>query len=123
MQPKRYLKNWSLLLLLLISSTGCALFEPRTEIQTVTVKQNIPIQERPEQINLFPVKFYAVSENNIDSFKEEFKGRYGDLVFFAITVPHYENMALNFADIKRYIRQQQNLILYYENSIQSNDNE
>jgi hypothetical protein len=35
----------------------------------------------------------------------------------AISVPHYENMSLNLSELRRYIEQQQSIILYYENSI------
>lgn len=122
MRLKKFLKTSSLLLAT-ISLTGCALFTPRVETETVVIRQNIPIQERPSSVDLHPVKFYAVSENNLESFLEDFRARYGDIVFFAITVPHYENMSLNLAELRRFILQQRNLIMYYETSIQQSDNE
>jgi len=64
-----------------------------------------------------PVYFYTVNEENIDEFVERFEKENGDIVFFAISVPHYENLSLNLADLKRYIGQQKSLIVYYEDSI------
>lgn len=121
MQPKKFLKNLSLLLLLTIS-TGCSLLQSREEPTTIIEKQNIPIQSRPQAVTMLPVQFYVVTEDNFVEFSKEFKENYGDLVFFAITVPDYENMSLNLAELRRYILQQRNLIQYYENSIQPNNN-
>ena len=41
----------------------------------------------------------------------------GDFVFFAISVPDYENLSLNMSELKRYIDQQKTIIVYYEKSI------
>jgi hypothetical protein len=63
------------------------------------------------------VKWYTVTTDNIDEFEKNFENDNGDLVFFAISVPHYENLSLNLADIRRYIKQQQAVIIYYEDQI------
>lgn len=119
MRLKKFLKISSLLLVT-ISLTGC-LWATRPEPETIVVRPTIPIQERPQPVSFHPVKFYAVSENNLEEFLEDFERRYGDIVFFAMTVPHYENMSLNIAELRRYILQQQTLIMFYENSL--NDDE
>jgi hypothetical protein len=68
------------------------------------------------------VEFYVVTEDNFDDFKERFLSTNGpDLVFFAISVVDYENLSLNVAEMKRYIDQQQELIVYYETSILQQD--
>jgi hypothetical protein len=38
-------------------------------------------------------------------------------VFFALSVPDYENLSLNMAEILRFIEQQTSLLIYYEDSI------
>jgi hypothetical protein len=63
------------------------------------------------------VKWYTVTTDNIDEFEKNFENENSDLVFFAISVPHYENLSLNLADIKRYIQQQKAIIVYYEDQI------
>jgi len=68
-------------------------------------------------VQTYPVYFYTVNKENIDEFLERFEKENGDVVFFAISVPHYENLSLTLADLKRYIGQQKSLILYYEESI------
>jgi hypothetical protein len=71
---------------------------------------------------MHPVYFYAVNEENLEEFLSRFEGENGDIVFFAISVPHYENLSLNLADLKRYIGQQKSLIVYYEDSIAKQSN-
>ena len=63
------------------------------------------------------VKWYTVTTDNIDEFESNFENSNGDLVFFAISVPHYENLSLNLADIRRFIEQQKAIIVYYEDQI------
>ena len=50
-------------------------------------------------------------------FKEKFNSENADFVFFALSVPDYENLSLNMAEMKRYIEQQKTIIVYYEKSI------
>jgi len=35
-------------------------------------------------------------------------------VYVALSVKDYENIGLNFAELKRYIEQQKQIIIYYE---------
>ena len=120
MQLRKYLKILSLSLAT-ISLAGCGLFSQNVRTETVYVQRDIPIQKRPAPIELDDVKFYAVSEKNIDEFLKSFEDKYGSIVFFAITVPDYEAISLNVAELKRYIEQQKALILYYETNIMSVD--
>lgn len=69
-------------------------------------------------MNLHRVKFYAVTPENMEEFLETFEKESGGVpVFFALSIPDYENMSLNVAELRRYINQQKSLILYYETSI------
>ena len=120
MELKKYLKNLSLSLAIL-SLTGCGIFSQNVKPEQIYIKRDIPIRERPKPINLNDVQFYAVSEKNIDEFLKNFDEKYGNVVFFAMTVPDYEAISLNIAELKRYIEQQKALILYYEKNIMSDD--
>jgi len=70
-------------------------------------------------MNLHRVKFYAVTPENMEEFLERFEEESGTTVFFAMSVPDYENMSLNVAELRRYINQQKALIVYYEESIET----
>ena len=58
-----------------------------------------------------------VTADTFENFKERFKKENGDLLFYALSVRDYENIALNMADIKRFIDQQQQIIVYYEKAV------
>ena len=102
--------------------TGCSLFGPgEVVVQTEYVDRVIPIQARPRGITTYPIKFFAVTEENFEEFRATFEDEYTDFVFFALGVPDYENLSLNMAEIRRYIEQQRTLIIYYEDSIRPNE--
>ena len=61
--------------------------------------------------------FWIVTEQNFEEFKTKFTKKNGDFLFYSMSVRDYENLALNMAEIKRYIEQQKEIIVYYENAI------
>ena len=105
-------------LLLLVSLSSCS-WKPEKEVvvQTKIVKPVIEIKERPKGVKMLPVKFYVVTEKNYEEFKERFKKENGDFVFYAMSVPSYENLALDMAELRRYIEQQKEIIIYYEKAV------
>ena len=120
MQVKDYWKVSSLLLLSLLLSS-CSTWNPlkTVEVKTVEVERQIPVQNRPPQIQMnTSMKWWVVTEENFKKFKEEFQKENGDpLVAYVLSVRDYETLALNMAEIKRYIEQQKSIIVYYEEAI------
>ena len=108
----------SLLPLLLLSS-GCSTWNPlkRIEIKTVEVEREIPTQNRPRPVKMNDIHFYVVTEQNFEEFKKRFIKENGDLVGYVLSVRDYETLALNMSDIKRFIEQQKQLIVYYEKAV------
>ena len=104
---------------LILMLTGCLgrTSEPIVITQPKFVKQNIPLQARPKQLQLTDVRWYVVSESNLDEFLGKFKEEEGLLAFMAISAQGYENLAMDIADMRRYILQQKDIILYYEDSL------
>jgi hypothetical protein len=109
----------SLLFPLISLNSGCASVEPTVVVKTDYVVKDIPIQSRPKAMNLHRVKFYAVTPENMEEFITRFEEESGTTVFFAMSVPDYENMSMNVAELRRYINQQKALIVYYEESIET----
>ncbi len=119
MEHKKYLILWSLLPLLLLSS-GCSIIPREKEVivQTVEVEKKIPLQADPKQLQFNDAYWHVVTEANFDEFIEKFKKEHGEAwVFYAVSVRSYESMALNLAELKRYIEQQKQIIVYYEEAI------
>ena len=110
----------SVILPLLLLSSGCGYFKnplKTIEIKTVEVERVIPTQNRPKPMSMNDIYFYVVTEENFEEFKEKFVKENGDLVGYVLSVRDYETLALNMAEIKRYIQQQKELIIYYEKAV------
>lgn len=112
----------TLLLLITLISSGCTTLgnwgkvpEPiPVEIKTVEIKVPIIHPPMPRQIDLKDPQWYVVSDKNIDTFLEDIAKRHeGQLVFVAMSVGDYELMAYNMQEIKRYINQLKEVVIYY----------
>ena len=116
----------SLLLVTTLLISGCSTFKPEKEVVTVTkiVERNIPTIPHPKPVQMNDVKIYVVSpEENFEEFKKEFEAKNGADSYIAISVKDYENLAKNFAELRRYIEQQKQIILYYESAVQPLESE
>ena len=112
-----------LLLSILLITSGCSTLgmnfgKPPSpipvEIKTVEVKIPIIHPELPRQIDLKTPQWYVVSEKNIETFQTDIRKRHaGDLVFVAMSVGDYELMSYNMQEIKRYINQLKEVVVYY----------
>jgi len=116
------LKNSLALLLLfplLLLSSGCSTWNPlkTIEIKTVEVERIIPTQNRPRPVKMNDIYFYVVTEQNFEEFKKRFTKENGDLVGYVLSVRDYETLALNMAELKRYVLQQKEIIIYYEKAV------
>ena len=116
---RNYLTISSLLLLTLLLSSCGYLRKPEKEIvvQTVEVQKVIPVQPRPKPVDMTDVKFYVVTEENYEEFKEKFMKTNNDFVFYVVSVHDYENLALNMSELFRYIKQQKEIVIYYEEAV------
>lgn len=99
--------------------SGCAGIRPEPEVvvKTEYVDRKIPVKDRPKAVNLHEINFYAVTRENLDEFLQRFEADNGNVVFFAISVPDYEDIAMNMAELRRYIEQQKAIIMYYERAV------
>ena len=112
-------KLFPALLLLSLLSSGCSSFKDvlPVEIRTVEVERKIPTPNRPRPVKLSNLHFYVVTEDTFPAFKKRFAKENGDLLFYAISVRDYETLALNMAEIKRFMQQQKEVIVYYEKAV------
>ena len=91
--------------------------EPEVVITTEYQEQNVPIQERPKAVQFPPVDWFVITEENLEEKIAEIDTKTGNVVVFAITPKGYENLALGIADLRRYVKDQQAIIAYYEEAL------
>lgn len=68
----------------------------------------------PRAIDLKEPYWYVVSSENLEEFLSNIEKESGTMVFFAMSVPDYELMAYNMQEIKRYVREMKEVIVYYK---------
>jgi hypothetical protein len=112
------LTKFGLTLLTMSLLSSCSLWpkvqEPRVITVTNTVKTLVPPVVRPKPVQLNDVKIYVVTKDNFEEFAAEFTKKNGELVYISISIKDYENLSLNIAELRRFINQQNQIIIYYE---------
>lgn len=87
---------------------------PPVKVITETVQLEIYQPPLPPEIQLDDVQWFVLTENNMQDKVAEVKRFTGsEFVIFGLTPQSYENMAYNLQEIRRYIRQQTEIIKYY----------
>ena len=98
--------------------SGCSVRpDPEVKVVTKVEKVQIPTVARPKPLQLSDTRVFVVTKDNFAEFEKEFTELYGDLAFVALSMKDYENLALNISELKRYINQQGEIIVYYEKAV------
>ena len=118
--------------LILSTISGCGLLQqPPREVKIISKPVQIMITQpiMPRPLNLKEPNWYVVSDTKIankdgtypegytyfDKFVDDIKKKHGgDLVFIAMSVADYELMSYNTQELKRYINQLGEVIIYYK---------
>ena len=106
-----------LISLLFLSGCSSLIPEPKVKVVTQVQKITIPTVARPKAVQLTDTRVFVVTKDNYDEFVKEFTEIYGELAFVALSMKDYENLALNIAEIKRYLQQQHKISVYYDTAV------
>jgi hypothetical protein len=89
-----------------------------TVIETPEIEApTIQIVPRPDPVTLKNADIVVVTEANLEETINRIKQTQGEFVLYALTASSFEALALNFEQVKRFIEQQNNIILYYEKAV------
>jgi len=98
-----------------LSLTGCSSFLPEvTKYSTEPVERPLLVLPESEIVNMKEVDYIVVTEENIQEVWAELEASGKSIVLFALTSDGYENLALNNADIIRYLSEQKAVIIAYK---------
>jgi type IV pilus biogenesis protein CpaD/CtpE len=89
-----------LIVLTVLLLANCSSTKP-IAIKTTPISTPVEQPLAPEPIQPLDITWKIIENDSI--------------VYAGLTIPHYERLSLNMADIKRYIIQQQAIIDYYKN--------
>jgi len=95
--------------------SSCSLVPTKKEVEVTTkaIERTIIQPVMPRGIDLKDPYWYVVSDKNIDEFLARIEKDQGQIVFFAMSVPDYELMAYNMQELKRYINELKEVVVYY----------
>ncbi len=80
-------------------------------------KTTVPVVSRPKPLQLIDTRVRVVTSDTLEQFLKEYEEQYGELAFVVLSMQDYENLALNIADLRRFINQQTEIIVYYEEAV------
>ena len=103
---------------LAILLSSCS-WKPEKEIVTVEtiVKPTIAIAQRPRPVEFDELKVKVITEANVQEVIQEMKTNQGQFLVYALDPVTFKNLAIGIEEIKRYIEQQNDIIVYYEKAV------
>ena len=116
MELKKYLtvlNKIAVLLIVSIMAYSCSLIPKQVDVISKPVERKIAQPILPREIDLKEPFWFVVSELNVDDFLERVKKEEGRIVFVAMSIPDYELMAYNMQELKRYINELKEVVVYY----------
>lgn len=103
--------------IIMFGLAACANTEPLNVTYT-PVKLDIVQPSAPAPVIMNSVNFRVITKDNFQSFIDSQIKSQGNQnpVFIVFTTNDYKAMSLNLAELKRYIVQQQQIIVYYKHA-------
>jgi apolipoprotein N-acyltransferase len=116
------------IILLTALISGCGQFgtSPVEEIKVVTVSVPVEIFQppMPAGVKLENIKWHVITKDNAnEKIAEIEKHLGGEFVVFAMTPQSYENMSYNIQELKRFIQEQAEIIIYYREATRVKNSE
>ena len=89
-----------------------------TVVETVRIEAPIiQVVRRPDPIQMKNSDIVVITESNLQEVIDNIKEIQGEFVLYAMTASSFEALALNMEQIKRFIEEQNQVILYYEKAV------
>ena len=103
---------------LVILLSSCS-WKPEKEIVTVEtiVKPTIAVAQRPRPVEFDELKVKVITEANVQEVIQEMKTNQWQFLVYALDPVTFKNLAIGIEEIKRYIEQQNDIIVYYEKAV------
>ena len=103
-----------MLLTTLMMACSCSLIPTKQiEVTAKPLDRKIVQPIMPREINLKEPMWIVVTPDNWEEQLAKIEKQEGELVFLAMTIPDYEVMAYNMQELKRYITELKDVVVYY----------
>ena len=100
--------------MILMMVCSCSLI-PTKEIQITAkpIDRTIVQPVMPREIDLKEIRWLTITPENYEEQFQLIEDQEGELVFLAMTIPDYEVMSYNMQELKRYITELKDVVVYY----------
>jgi len=94
---------------------SCSLIPSKQSVEVISkpIQRTIVQPILPREIDLKDPYWYVVSDKNLEEFLATIEKDQGQVVFVAMSVGDYELMAYNMQELKRYINELKEVVVYY----------
>ena len=105
-----------MLLTISMMVSSCSLIPKTKEVEIISkpLERTFVQPVMPREIDLKQHAWFVVTPDNFEDFKARIVDQEGELVFLAMSVPDYEVMAYNMQELKRYITEMKDVVVYYK---------
>jgi len=100
--------------MILMMACSCSLLPTKQiEVTAKPMDRTIVQPVMPREIDLKEVRWLTITPENYEEQFAVIEDQEGELVFLAMTVPDYEVMSYNMQELKRYITELKDVVVYY----------
>ena len=103
-----------LLLCATLLLAGCGGVAPKIVEKPILVDRPELIVPEIQSVQQYDFEWLVVTRENFDTVARELESRGQTIVLFAITPQGYQNLSLSIAELRRFITQQQSVIVSYK---------
>ena len=103
-----------LLLCATLLLAGCGGVAPKIVEKPILVDRPELIVPEIQPVQQYDFEWIVITRENFDSVTRELESRGQTIVLFAITPQGYQNLSLSIAELRRFITQQQSVIVSYK---------
>ena len=101
--------------MILIMACSCSLIPTKQiEVTAKPIDRIIVQPVMPREIDLKEPMWIVITPDNWEDQLAMIEKQEGELVFLAMTIPDYEVMAYNMQELKRYINELKEVVVYYK---------
>ena len=101
--------------MIIISLAACSTAPRQIQVTSKPIDKPELVLPSVDQVNLRKIEWVVINKENMDEKIAILTAGGAPLGIFVLTAQGYENLGLNFSDIRALVQQQQQIIIAYEN--------
>ena len=101
--------------MILIGLAACSTAPQTIQVTSKPIDKPELVLPDVDQVNMRRIEWVIINEENLEEKIAQLTAGGAPLAIFALTAQGYENLGLNFSDIRALVQQQQQIILAYDN--------